>query len=91
MKMKGLRLSSLYLLTLPCMRDIGKLVMIGGAMLLVVGFVLWLGGDRFKWLGHLPGDIRIKKPGFSFYMPITTMILISIVLSLILWVIRKMN
>lgn len=65
--------------------------MIGGAVLLLVGFVLWTGGDKLKWFGHLPGDIRIKRPGFSFYMPITTMILVSIVLSFLFWVIRKMS
>lgn len=73
------------------MKDMGKWVMIGGGILLVAGFVLWLGGDKFKWLGRLPGDIRIKRPGFSFYMPITTMILLSIVLSFVLWIIRKIS
>lgn len=73
------------------MKDMGKLIMIGGALLVVAGFILWLGGDKLKWFGNLPGDIRIRKPRFSFYMPITSMIIISIVLSFIIWIIRKVS
>lgn len=73
------------------MRDVGKLAMIVGGILLITGFLLWLGGHHFKWFGNLPGDIRIKKPWGSFYMPLTTMILISIALSLIFWIVRKIS
>lgn len=79
------------MLTLYTMKDMGRLIMICGAILLVAGFVIWLGGDKFKWVGNLPGDIRIRKKGFTFYMPLVTMILVSIVLTLILWVIRKIS
>lgn len=71
------------------MKDIGKILMTGGAILLIAGFIVWLGGDKLKWFGRLPGDIRIHKPNFSFYMPITTMILISLFLSALIWVIQK--
>jgi hypothetical protein len=70
-------------------KDIGKLIMIGGGVLLLIGFIVWAGGDKLKWFGHLPGDIRIKRPGFSFYMPIASMILVSAILSGLLWIIQK--
>ncbi|HON39168.1 MAG: DUF2905 domain-containing protein [Desulfomonilia bacterium] len=58
-----------------------------GAVLLLIGALLYFGGG-ISWLGKLPGDIRIERPGFSFYFPITTSILISIVLSLVIFIIR---
>jgi hypothetical protein len=66
----------------------GKLLMVLGAILLVVGLAFQLGG-KLSWLGNLPGDIRVEREHFSFYFPLTTGILISIVLSLVLWLLRR--
>ena len=69
----------------------GKLLLGLGALLLVVGALLMF-GDRVPglgMLGRLPGDISIKRDNFSFYFPITTSILISIVLSLVLWLVFR--
>lgn len=44
---------------------------------------------KLPWLGRLPGDIAIKKESFSFYFPLTTSILISVVLSLLMWLFRR--
>jgi hypothetical protein len=71
------------------MKEIGKLLMLGGGILLLAGFFVWIGGDKLKWFGNLPGDIHLKRPGFSLYVPLTSMILLSIVLSVIIWVFRK--
>ena len=62
--------------------------------LITVGIVLLVLGLTWPWLQKmglfkLPGDIAIEKEGFKFYFPITTSILISIILSLIFWLIRK--
>jgi len=62
--------------------------------LITVGLILVVVGLVWSWLqkfgiGRLPGDIMIERDGFRFYFPITTMIIISVVLSLILWFIRK--
>lgn len=62
--------------------------------LLIFGAIIILAGLFWPWLsklpiGKLPGDIFVDKPNFKFYFPITTMILISIVISLILWLFRK--
>ncbi|GBE00394.1 hypothetical protein BMS3Abin07_02445 [bacterium BMS3Abin07] len=63
--------------------NIGKLVFIAGLLIALIGIVLMLSG-RIPWIGRLPGDIMIKKKNFTFYFPLATSILVSIVLSLIL-------
>ena len=71
------------------MQNLGKTIVVVGIILVVVGLILWFGDNKFSWFGNLPGDIRIKRENFHFYMPITTMILVSILLSLVLWLARK--
>jgi Co/Zn/Cd efflux system component len=71
------------------MPQIGKILVIAGVILLIAGIVIWLLGDKLGWFGHLPGDIRIQKQNFSFYAPIVSMLILSIVLSLIFWLINK--
>lgn len=73
------------------MQSMGKILILAGICLLVVGLFIWLFGDFLGWFGNLPGDIKIKKENFHFYFPITTMILISIVLSLLLWLIQSLT
>lgn len=67
----------------------GKVLVIIGVVIMVVGLIVWLAGDKFSWFGHLPGDIRVERKNMRFYAPITSMILLSILLSLLLWVFRK--
>lgn len=62
--------------------------------LIIIGIVILIAGLLWPWLdklpiGRLPGDIVIDRPGFKLYFPITTMILISLLLSLIVWLFRK--
>lgn len=71
------------------MANLGKIFVFAGIMLVIAGLILWFAGDRFGWIGHLPGDIRVEKENVKFYFPITTMIIISVLLTLILWLIRK--
>ncbi len=71
------------------MQHTAKLMMIAGAAVFILGLLLWFGGKYFHWFGHLPGDIRIERENFKFYMPITTMILVSMAISFVLWVIRR--
>ena len=70
------------------MREIGKLIFFAGLLIAVVGLVLWKTGG-LGGLGRLPGDISVQRPGFSFYFPITTCIVISIILTLLLWLLRR--
>ncbi len=62
--------------------------------LIIIGIILVLAGLLWPWVGKLPfgklpGDIIIDKPGFRLYFPITTMIIISVAISVILWLFRK--
>ncbi len=59
-----------------------------GLVIAALGIVLTLAG-RIPWLGHLPGDIAIRRENFSFYFPLTSSILISLVLSLLFWLFRR--
>jgi hypothetical protein len=72
----------------PPVENIGKLLIIGGFALLVVGVIL-LFFNKIPFLGKLPGDILVKKENFSFYFPVVTSIVLSIILSLIVYLIRK--
>ena len=65
------------------MRDLGKLILIIGVITTLVGLMMW-SGFAPKWLGRLPGDIRIERERSAFYFPIVTCIILSIVLSLLL-------
>jgi hypothetical protein len=64
-----------------------KLLIIIGVMLIILG-ILWPFIQKIGF-GQLPGDILVKKENFSFYFPITTCIIVSIVISLIMWFFRK--
>ena len=70
------------------MGDLGKFLVVVGAVTLVLGAVLW-SGMAPKWLGRLPGDIRIEREHGAFYFPIVTCIIISIVLSLLFSIFRR--
>ena len=70
------------------MRELGKFLVVIGAVIVFVGIFLW-GGFAPKWLGRLPGDIRIERGNSAFYFPIVTCIIISIVLSLLLSIFRR--
>jgi hypothetical protein len=70
------------------MSELGRFLMIIGAILVVLGLMLWL-SPKIPWLGGLPGDIVIKRENFSFYFPLGTCILISLILTLILYLFRK--
>ena len=70
------------------MEGIGKFLVLIGVIFVLVGVALWAGFGK-GWLGRLPGDISIEKGGSTFYFPIVTCILISIVLSLLLNIFRR--
>lgn len=70
------------------MAELGKTLIIIGVVAIISGALLLLSG-KLPWLGRLPGDIAIKNENFSFHFPLTTCILISVVLSFILWLLRR--
>jgi len=71
------------------METISSLLIGVGLTTVVLGLILWLFADQVGWLSHLPGDIKIERPGFSLYIPITTMALLSLSLSFILGLIIR--
>jgi hypothetical protein len=68
---------------MPDLTAIGRWVFVAGIGVMVLGGVLWLVGRFGLPLGRLPGDIFIQRDGFSFYFPLTTMILISVLLTVL--------
>jgi hypothetical protein len=70
------------------MAPLGKALVVFGLILVVLGALLWgLGG--IPMIGRLPGDIYVRRGNFTFYFPITTAIIISVVLSLVLALLRR--
>ena len=70
------------------MPDLGKILVVAGLAIAAIGALLWSGFGK-GWFGRLPGDIRYKGDNFSFHFPIVTCLLLSLLLSLILWLFRK--
>jgi len=70
------------------MREVGKFIVVTGVIITLVGLVMW-SGFAPKWLGRLPGDIRIEREHSAFYFPIVTCIIVSILLSLLLSIFRR--
>jgi len=70
------------------MSGFGRTLIIAGLALVVLGLLVSL-LPRLPWLGRLPGDIWIKRDHFSFFMPITTSLLLSLAVSLLLWLFRR--
>ncbi|HWP04048.1 MAG TPA: DUF2905 domain-containing protein [Gemmatimonadaceae bacterium] len=67
--------------------SLGAFFVITGLVLVLAGLLVWSGA--FSWFGRLPGDIRIEKPNLRFYFPITSMLILSIVLSLLAGILRR--
>lgn len=76
---------------MPELQDIGKVLLLLGGTIFLLGLVLTLGG-RLPWLGRLPGDIHIEREGFNCFIPIVTSILLSLLLTVLLNIaIRLLN
>jgi len=67
---------------------LGKMLILLGVFIILIGLLLLL-GEKIPWVGRLPGDIIIRKKNFTFYFPIVTSILISIILTLLFALFRK--
>jgi uncharacterized membrane protein YidH (DUF202 family) len=70
------------------MSEMGKFLVIAGLLMAVVGAVLWSDFGR-GWMGRLPGDIHYSRGNFSFYFPVVTCLLASLVLTLVLWLFKR--
>ena len=70
------------------MSELGKLLVIIGVVIAGVGLLLWSGIGR-GWLGRLPGDIHYTRGNFNFYFPIVTCLLLSLLVTFVLWLFRR--
>ncbi len=70
-------------------RELGKVLVVFGVVLLAVGALLTLGWRLPGRLGRLPGDLIIRRENFTFYFPLVTCLLLSVVLSLLLWLLGR--
>jgi len=69
-------------------QDIGKLIIIIGFMVVIGGVAIYFFHDKLSWIGRLPGDIRIEKENSRFYFPITSMILLSVLVNILMRIYR---
>lgn len=69
--------------------SVGLALILAGVALAVIGLIVWAGG--LSWFGRLPGDIRIERPNVRIYVPITSMIVISIVLTVVVAIVRRLR
>jgi hypothetical protein len=70
------------------MSELGKFLTIAGLLIALAGGLLWSGIGR-GWLGRLPGDLHYHKGGVNFYFPLMTCLIVSVILSVLLWLLRK--
>ena len=71
------------------MQEVGRFVVIIGVLLVVAGVILWRFPSLLSWMGKLPGDISVQKGNFSFYFPVVTCIVVSLVVTLLSWLFRR--
>lgn len=67
----------------------GKYILIAGIIIVITGILIYFFHDYFKWIGKLPGDIRVEKENFRFYFPIVTLIIFSVVITVIINIFKR--
>lgn len=72
----------------PRMQEFGRILVLVGVGLVVVGVLLWSGFGR-GWLGRLPGDVHLERGGVSFHFPVVTCLVLSVLVSGLMWLFRK--
>jgi uncharacterized membrane protein len=70
------------------MAALGRMLIVLGIIIIAVGLIL-LFAPKIPHIGRLPGDIYVKKDSFTFYFPLTTCVIISLILTLIFWIFRR--
>ena len=68
--------------------ELGKTLIVAGILLVAIGLLLTFGG-KLNFIGKIPGDIRIERENFSFFFPLGTCLLASLLLSLIIWIFKR--
>ncbi len=78
-----------YLKKILVDQNTAKYIIFFGAGIIIIGLIIYFFHDKLHWLGRLPGDIRIENKNSRIYFPVVTMLIISIVISAVLYIIRK--
>jgi H+/Cl- antiporter ClcA len=68
----------------------GKYIILAGICILIVGILIYFFHDYLKWFGRLPGDIKVEKENYRFYFPLVSMIIISLVITLLINIIKRL-
>ena len=69
--------------------ETGKYIIAFGILIVVAGVIIYFFHDKLNWIGKLPGDIRIEKENFRLYFPVTTMIIISVIITILVNLFKK--
>jgi hypothetical protein len=69
--------------------ETGKWIILVGAAIVLLGVIIYFFHDKLHWIGRLPGDIRVEKENARFYFPITTLLLLSVIGSILLRFIKR--
>jgi hypothetical protein len=69
----------------------GKYIIAAGIVIIIIGLLVYFFHDKLNWIGRLPGDIRVEKENFRFYFPITTTIIISLLVTLLIQIIKRIS
>jgi len=70
--------------------ETGKWIIVIGVVIVMAGIIVYFFHDKLHWIGRLPGDIRIEKKNFSFYFPITTLIIFSLLITAIIQIVKRL-
>ena len=70
------------------MNDFGKILVVIGISIAIIGVLIWAGFGK-DWFGRLPGDIQYSKGDFSFHFPFVTCLILSAILTLVMWLLKK--
>ena len=72
-------------------QNIAKVLIVVGVLFVIAGLLYYFFGDKLHWIGRLPGDIRYEKGNTKVFFPITTMILLSLLLNLLIYLLKKLS
>jgi hypothetical protein len=70
-------------------RNIGPFVVVAGILVVLLGVLVWAGG--LSWFGRLPGDIRVERGNLRIFIPLASMLLVSVAATLVLWIVRYLS
>jgi len=67
--------------------ELGRLIVLAGVALALIGLLVWTGA--LSWFGRLPGDVRLERPGFRFFFPWVSLLVVSGAVNLVIWLVRR--